>query len=114
MSKKPYKMTKIELLDTFIPIFCVCWVLVFAYISLFTSSHLLALITVMPFFFLYGLYLIGSAIYYYKEVEILEALGLDAYEAKAARRKKSPRLSIQKLVFAGIFIVCGVLLCIFL
>ena len=54
------------------PIFCITWVLVFAYIALFINSSLLALITVMPLFFIYGLYSIGSAIYVYKEMDILK------------------------------------------
>lgn len=114
MSKKPYRMTKLELADTFVPIFCVCWVLVFAYIALFLGSNVMALITIMPVFFLYALYLVGSAVYDYKEEEILETLGRDTYEVQKRNRKKKKKLSTQKLVFAGIFFVCGVLLCIFL
>lgn len=114
MSKKAYKMTKIEIFDTFVPIVCVCWVLVFAYIALFNGSSLLALITVMPVFFLYGLYLIGSAFYCYKEVEVLQALGMDTYEAEKRRRKKAPKLSVPKLAVAAGCIVAGILLCIFL
>lgn len=114
MAKKTYKMTKIEVFDTFVPIFSVCWVLVFAYIALFTESSLLAMITVMPMFFIYGLYLIGSAIYCYKEVEILKALDMDTYEAEKRRRKKAPKLSVAKLSVAAGCIVAGILLCIFL
>ena len=114
MAKKPQKMKRIELLDTFIPIFAVCWALVFAYIAVFNESNVLALITVMPIFILYGLYIIGSAIYCYKELEILKALGKDYYEVEKQYRKKAPKLSTPKLVTGGICIVIGILWCIFL
>lgn len=107
-------MSKIEMFDTFVPIICVCWVLVFAYISLFTKSGVLAMITVMPVFFLYGLYLIGSAIYCYKELEILKEMGRDTYEVEKRFRKNPPKLSIPKLSVAAGCIIAGVLLCIFL
>ena len=87
MAKKKYKMTKVEMFDTFIPIIATCWVLVFAYISLFTSSNTLALITVMPIFFLYSLYLIGSAVYCYKELDILKAMEKDTYEVEKKWQK---------------------------
>lgn len=50
MAKKTQRMTPIELFDTFVPIFCITWVLVFSYIALFIESSLFAMITVMPFF----------------------------------------------------------------
>ncbi len=114
MAKKQQKMKRIELLDTFIPIFAICWVLIFSYIALFNESSLLALLTVMPIFFLYGLYIIGSAIYCYKELEILKALEKDYYEVEKQYRKKAPKLSIPKLIAGGISIIIGILLCIFL
>lgn len=114
MAKKTYKMTKIEIFDTFVPIICVCWVLVFAYISLFIKSSVLALITVMPVFFIYGLYLIGSAIYCYKELEILEAMGRDTYEIQKRNRKNPPKLSIPKIIVAACCIIVGIILCVFL
>lgn len=116
MSKKKQKvkMSRLEILDTFLPIFGGCWVFAFGYISLFTESSVLGLITVMPIFFLYSLYLIGSAVYCYKEVEILDALGKDSEKAKALCRKKAPRLSQKRLIFAGIFFVIGILCCILL
>lgn len=114
MAKKTNKMTTIEIFDTFVPIVCICWVLVFAYISLFTESSLLAMITVMPVFFIYGLYLIGSAIYCYKEKEILEAMGRDTYEVQRRHRKNPPKLSNTKLIIAGCCIIGAILLCIFL
>jgi hypothetical protein len=73
-----------------------------------------ALITVIPMFFIYGLCVIGSAIYCYKEPEILKALGKDYREAEIKHHKKAPKLSIAKLVTGGICIVIGILLCIFL
>ena len=82
MAKKTYKMSKIEMFDTFVPIIAVCWVLVFAYISLFVSSSTLAMITVMPVFFLYAIYLVAGAYYCYKEVDVLKAFGKDTYEAE--------------------------------
>ncbi|MBQ7936285.1 MAG: hypothetical protein IJ333_08095 [Clostridia bacterium] len=116
MSKKKesQKMRKIELLDTFVPIFCVSWVLVFTYIALFNESSVFALITVMPFFFLYGFYLIGSAIYVYKELDILKAAGKDTYEVEKRHRTNPPKLSMAKLSVAGGCIVAGILLCILL
>ncbi len=114
MAKKPQKMKRIELLDTFIPIFAVCWVLIFAYIALFNESGVLALITIMPVFFLFGLYMFGSAIYCYKELEILKALEKDYYEVEKQYRKKAPKLSKPKLITGGICIVAGILMCIFL
>ncbi len=114
MAKKTYKMSKIEMFDTFVPIIGVCWVLVFSYISLFIGSGTLALITVMPVFFLYGLYLIGSAVYCYKELEILRKLGQDSYEVEKRFRKNPPKLSIAKLSVAAGCIISGILLCIFL
>lgn len=114
MAKKTQRMTKIEIFDTFMPIFCVTWVLVFAYIALFTNSSVLALITVMPLFFIYGLYIIGSAIYVYKEMDILKELGKDTYELEKRYRKQPPKLSIAKLVVGASCIVAGVLLCIIL
>ena len=107
-------MTKVEIFDTFIPILSVCWVLVFGYIAIFNESGLLAMITVMPIFFLFGIYLIGSAVYSYKEVEILEAMGMDAEETKRRHRKKAPKLNVPKLIVAGGCIIAGILLCIFL
>ena len=73
MAKKQAKMTTIEILDSFIPIFAACWVLVFAYIALFNESATLAYITVVPIFFIFALYMLGSAVYCYKELEILKA-----------------------------------------
>ncbi len=107
-------MSKIEMFDTFVPIIAVCWVLVFAYISLFNSSGTLALFTVMPIFFLYALYLIGSAVYTYKELDILKAMEKDTYEVEKRWRKNPPKLSTSKLIVAGICFICGILLCIFL
>ena len=114
MAKKTYKMSKIEMFDTFIPIVAACWVLVFVYISLFISSSLLALLTVMPVFFLYGLYLIGSAVYCYKELDILKAMEKDTYEVEKRWRKHPPKLSKGKIGVAIACIVSGILLCIFL
>ncbi|MBQ8894149.1 MAG: hypothetical protein IJ043_07035 [Clostridia bacterium] len=114
MSKKTNKMTTIELLDSFVPIICVCWVLVFAYIAIFCESSTLAMITVMPMFFLYGLYLVGSTVYCYKELEILEAMGKDTYEVEKKYRNQEPQLSIPKIAVAGGCFVVGILLCIFL
>ena len=114
MAKKTYKMSKIEMFDTFIPIIAVCWVLVFSYISLFVNSGTLALFTVMPIFFLYALYSVGSAVYCYKELDILRAMEKDTYEVEKRWRKHPPKLSTAKLVVAGICFVCGILLCIFL
>ncbi len=114
MAKKGYKMTKVEMFDTFIPIVCVCWVLVFSYISLFVKSGVLAMITVVPVFFLYGLYLLGSAIYCYKELEILKELGRDTYEIEKKFRKNPPKLSIAKIGVSAGCIIAGILLCVFL
>ncbi len=114
MAKKTQKMTRIELLDTFVPIFCITWILVFAYISLFSESSLFALLTIMPFFFLYGLYSIGSAIYVYKELEILKELGKDTYEIEKRYRSKKPVLSKAKIVVGAGCIIIGIVLCIVL
>ncbi len=114
MAKKNYKMTLQEQLDTFIPIIAVVWILVFAYISYFIPSTTLAMFTVMPVFFLYAIFSLGSAIYTYKEAEILEALGKDAYEVKKRNLKKAPKLNIGKLVMAAISFLGGILLCVFL
>lgn len=114
MAKKTYKMSKIEMFDTFVPIIAVCWVLVFAYISLFVSSSTLAMITVMPVFFLYAIYLVAGAYYCYKEVDVLKAFGKDTYEAEKRRRKQAPKLSKAKLITAGICFIVGILLCIVL
>ena len=72
-NKKQFKMTKIELYDAFVPIFCICWVLTFGYIAVFNGSALLTHIAVTPIFFLYSIYLVFSAIYCYKELDILKA-----------------------------------------
>lgn len=114
MSKKTQKMSTIEILDTFIPIFAVCWIMVFSYIALFNESSVLALITVMPLFFLFGLYLIGSAIYCYKELEILKALEKDTTEIEKRNRKKAPKLNKTKLIIGGCCIAAGIALCIIL
>ncbi len=114
MSKKTQKMSTIEILDTFISIFAVCWVMVFSYIALFNESSILALITVMPLFFLFGLYIIGSAIYCYKELEILKTLEKDTTEIEKRNRKKAPKLNKTKLIIGGCCILAGVLLCILL
>ncbi len=114
MAKKKYQLSRLEMLDTFLPILGGCWALAFTYISYFAESSLLAYLTVVPVFFLYALYLLGSAIYIYKEAEILEALGKDTAEVKAKHRKKAPILSKKKLIFAAIFFLCGILLCILL
>lgn len=114
MAKNNYKMSKIEMFDTFIPIIAVCWVLVFSYISLFVSSSALAMITVMPVFFLYAFYLFGSAYYCYKEVDVLKAFGKDTYEVEKRWRKQPPKLSKAKLIIAVLCILSGILLCIFL
>lgn len=114
MAKKQYQMSRLEMLDIFLPIFGGSWALAFTYISYFARSSVLALITVMPIFFLYSLYLLGSAVYVYKETEILEAMGKDSTDVKARNRKKPPQLNKTKLIFAAIFFVCGVLLCILL
>lgn len=114
MAKKQQKMTRIELLDNFAPIFAACWVLALGYIALFNESGLFALITVVPMFFLYGLYVIGSAIYCYKEPELLKLLGKDSRKAELKRHKKTPKLSIAKLTTGGICIILGILLCIIL
>ena len=114
MAKKTQKMSTIEITDTFITIFAICWVMVFAYISLFNESGLLALITVMPLFFLFGLYMIGSAVYCYKELEILNAFGQDTSEIEKKHRKQAPKLNKTKLIIGGSCIFAGVLLCILL
>ena len=114
MSKKVQKMSTIEILDTFIPIFAVCWVMVFSYIALFNESKVLALITVMPIFFLFGLYIIGSAIYCYKELDILKAFEKDTREIEKRNRKKAPKLNKTKLIIGGCCILAGILLCILL
>lgn len=112
--KKQPKMTKIELADAFVPIFCITWVLAFGYIAIFTESALLTHITVTPIFFLYSLYLVFSAVFCYKELEILKAWGKDTYEVEKRYRKKAPRLEKGKLIAAGCIFVAGVLLCIFI
>ncbi len=114
MAKKTYKMTTVEILDTFLPILSISWVLVFSYISSFIRSGLLAMITVMPLFFIYGLYCIGSAIYVYKELEILKELGKDTYELEKRYRRKKPELNKAKLIVGGCSILAGILLCIVL
>jgi len=114
MAKKKEPMTRVEMLDTFMPILCITWILVFSYISLFVESTTLAMITVMPLFFVYGLYLIGSAIYVYKELDILKEMGKDTYALEKRYRKKGPVLSKMKLIVGGSFILAGILLCIFL
>lgn len=114
MSKKVQKMSTIEILDTFIPIFSVCWVMIFSYIALFNESATLAYITIVPIFFLFGLYMIGSAIYCYKELEILRAFDKDTTEIKKRNRKKAPKLNKTKLIIGGCCIVAGIVLCIIL
>lgn len=115
MKKKDNSLkSKIELLDSFLPIICICWVLVFAYISYFTESKVMAFITVVPLFFLYSLYLIISAVCCYKEKEILEALGKDTYEVEKRNRKNKPILSKAKFIAAGCCFIVGVLICIIL
>lgn len=114
MSKKTQKMSTIEILDTFIPIFATCWVMIFSYIALFNESSMLALIAVMPIFFLFGLYLIGSALYCYKELEILKAFEKDTAEIEKRHRKKAPKLNKTKLIIGGCCIAVGILLCIIL
>lgn len=114
MAKKQQKLTKVELFDNFAPIFAACWVLALGYIALFNESTVFALITVVPMFFIYGLCVIGSAVYCYKEPEILKALGKDYREAEIRHRKKAPKLSKAKLITGGICIVVGILLYIFL
>lgn len=113
-AKRKKQTDKIELSDTFVSIFVVCWVMVFSYIAIFNNSGILAKITVVPVFFLYGLYLIGSAVFQIKELEILKALGRDTFEVERRLRKNPPKLSPLKLVFAGISIAAGILCCIFL
>ena len=88
MSKKAQKMSTIEILDTFIPIFFVCWVMIFSYIAIFNESSTLAFITIVPIFFLFALYMIGSAVYCYKELEILRAFDKDTTEIEKRNRKK--------------------------
>ena len=114
MAKKQTKMTRVEILDTVIPIFAACWVMVFAYISLFNESGLLAKLTVAPILILYGLYLIGSALYCYKEVEILKAMERDYYEAEKRHRNKPAKLSKNKLITAAALFLTSILLFIFL
>lgn len=114
MSKKTQKMSTIEILDTFIPIFAVCWVMVFSYIALFNESCSLALLTVMPLFFLFGLYIIGSAVYCYKELEILKAFEKDTTEIEKRNRKNPPKLNKTKLIVGGCCIAAGIVLCIIL
>ena len=114
MSKKTQKLSTIEILDTFIPIFSVCWVMIFSYIALFNESKILASITVIPLFFLFGLYLIGSAFYCYKELEILKAFEKDIAEIEKRHRKKTPKLNKTKLIIGGCCIAAGILLCIIL
>ena len=114
MAKKQAKMTTIEILDSFIPIFAACWVLVFAYIALFNESATLAYITVVPIFFIFALYMLGSAVYCYKELEILKAFEKDTTEIEKRHRKKAPKLSKAKLITAGCSFVAGILICILL
>lgn len=114
MSKKVQKMSTIEILDTFIPIFSVCWVMIFSYIALFNESATLAYITIVPIFFLFGLYMIGSAIYCYKELEILRTFDKDTTEIEKRNRKKAPKLNKTKLIIGGCCIVAGIVLCIIL
>lgn len=114
MAKKQPKMKTVEILDTLIPIFAICWILVFAYIAYFNSSATLALITVMPVFILFGLYMFGSAYYCYNELEILKKLGKDYYEVEKQYRKKAPKLSVGKLIAGGCSILIAILFCIIL
>lgn len=114
MSKKQPKMTTIEILDSFIPIFAVCWILIFAYIALFNESATVAYITVVPVFFIFALYMIGSTIYCYKELEILKAFEKDTAEIEKRNRKKAPKLSKAKLITAGCSALAGILICILL
>jgi len=113
-NKNQPKMTKVELYDAFVPIFCVTWVLAFGYIAIFNESALLTHIAITPIFFAYALYLVCSAIYTYKELEILQAMGKDTYEVEKRHRKKAPKLEKGKLIAAGCIFVAGVLLCIFI
>ncbi len=112
--KQKYKMTTVEKLDNMLPVFCITWVLVFAYISLFVESTLLAMFTVMPIFFFYGLYTIGSAIYVYKELDILKELGKNTYELERRYLQQPPKLSKVKLGVGAGCIITGILLCILL
>jgi hypothetical protein len=114
MAKKQPQSNTIEILDSLISIVAACWILVFAYISYFNTSGTLALFTVMPVFILFGLYLIGGAVYSYKEIEILKALEKDTREAESRHRKKAPKLNRFKIIFGIICILCGILLCILL
>lgn len=114
MSKKAQKMSTIEILDTFIPIFSVCWVMIFTYIALFNESATLAFITIVPIFFIFGLYMIGSAVYCYKELEILRAFDKDTTEIEKRNRKKAPKLNKTKLIIGGCCIAAGIVLCIIL
>ncbi len=113
-NKKQQAMTKIELYDAFVPIFCVTWVLAFGYIALFNESALLTHIAITPIFFAYALYLVFSAVYTYKELELLKAWGKDTYEVEKRHRKKAPKLEKGKLIAAACVFVAGVLLCIFI
>ena len=114
MAKKQPKMKTVELLDTFIPIFAVCWFLVFGYISLFIESGVMAIVTIVPIMILFGLYMFGSAYYCYNELEILKKLGKDYYDVEKQFRKKAPKLSIAKLVAGGCSFLIAILLCIIL
>ena len=114
MANKKKESSRIELMDALIPIICICWILVFGYISVFIESGTLALITVVPIIFLYAVYLIGSSVYIYKELEILTALDRDTTNAQKKYRNKKPQLNISKLVIAGICVVLGIILCIIL
>ena len=114
MAKKKQQQNPMELPDSLVPIFLAAWALAFIYISYFSDSALLAKLTVAPAFFLYALYLLFSALFIYKEVEFLDAMGKDSSKAKAKRRQKAPKLSKGKLIAAGISFILGLLLCILL
>ncbi len=113
-NKKPEKLTKVEIIDTFAPILAACWVLVFGYIALFNGSALLANLLVFPMILLYGLYLPASAFYCYKELEIMKELGKPTFDLERKYRKNPPKLSVAKLSVGGGCIVAAILLFIFI
>ena len=114
MAKKTNKTNLSETLDSIIAIVVICWLLVFAFISAFAESVALVDVTVSPVLILYGLYLIGSAFYHYKELEILQAFEKDTKAIEEKLRKHPPVLNKTKLILAAASIIIAILLYIFL
>ena len=114
MAKKITKPSLIETIDTILALIVICWLLVFGFIAAFSESVAMVFVTVSPILILYGLYLIGSAVYSYKELEILRALEKDTKAAEEKRRSAKPKLNKTKLIFAAVCIVAAILLYIIL